>query len=143
MRISSSSYSYSHNHQAIWAEEMRMFGLSSMRLHLFIPLVQCDIATILIVLSAWVRYAGTPRTLPKGGAYSLILIGQVGKVSRTLSSTLPLMLSSGTIGYIATGIPDSSPQILRTVVRPEWPHDRDNDHIDRHISSFPKRNLHN
>lgn len=118
---------------------MRMFRISSMRLHLLIPLVQCDIATILIILSAWVRYAGTPRTLPKGGAYFLILIGQVGKDSR-IHSILLLMLSSGTISYFATGIPDSSPQILRTVVRSERPHDRDNDHIDRYISSFPKRN---
>jgi len=36
----------------------------------------CDIATVLLLLSAWVRYAGTARSLPKGGAYTLILIGQ-------------------------------------------------------------------
>jgi hypothetical protein len=138
MCISSNSYSHTHNHQAIWTEEMRMFRVSSTRVHLLIPLVQCDIATILILVSAWVRYAGTPRTLPKGGAYSLIIIGQVGKHSRTLSSILPLMLSSGTVRCFATGIPDSSPQILRTVVRPEWPHDRDNDHIDRHTFLFRK-----
>jgi MFS transporter, FLVCR family, MFS-domain-containing protein 7 len=44
-----------------------------------ILLVQCDIATALLLLSAWVRYAGTSRSLSKGGAYSLIFIGQVGK----------------------------------------------------------------
>lgn len=138
MCISSDGYSHTHNHQAIWTEAMRMFLVVSTRAHFFIPLVQCDIATVLILVSAWVRYAGTPRTLSKGGAYSLIIIGQVGKHSRTLSSILPLMLSSGTIRGFATGIPDSSPQILRTVVRPKWPHDRDNDYIDRHIFLFCK-----
>ena len=59
---------------------MRMFRVSFTRVHFLIPLVQCDIATILILVSAWVRYAGTPRTLSKGGAYSLIIIGQVGNI---------------------------------------------------------------
>ncbi|KAI0256395.1 MFS general substrate transporter [Lactifluus subvellereus] len=36
----------------------------------------CDIAAVAILLSAWVRYAGTARSLPKGGAYALIIIGQ-------------------------------------------------------------------
>ncbi|KAI0265746.1 major facilitator superfamily domain-containing protein, partial [Russula aff. rugulosa BPL654] len=36
----------------------------------------CDIASALILLSAWIRYAGTSRSLSKGGAYSLIIIGQ-------------------------------------------------------------------
>lgn len=36
----------------------------------------CDIAALLLLLSAWVRYAGTSRSLSKGGAYSLIIIGQ-------------------------------------------------------------------
>lgn len=36
----------------------------------------CDIATALVLLSAWIRYAGTSRSLSKGGAYSLIIIGQ-------------------------------------------------------------------
>jgi len=48
--------------------------------YLLILLVQCDIATALILLSAWIRYAGTSRSLSKGGAYSLIIIGQVGKI---------------------------------------------------------------
>jgi len=38
--------------------------------------VQCDIAAVVILLSGWVRYAGTARSLPKGGAYALIIIGQ-------------------------------------------------------------------
>ncbi|KAI0295839.1 MFS general substrate transporter [Multifurca ochricompacta] len=36
----------------------------------------CNIATFVLLLSAWVRYAGTARSLPKGGAYALIIIGQ-------------------------------------------------------------------
>lgn len=48
-----------------------------MRCNLLISLAQCDIATALILLSAWVRFAGTSRSLPKGGAYALILFGQV------------------------------------------------------------------
>jgi MFS transporter, FLVCR family, MFS-domain-containing protein 7 len=49
--------------------------------YLLIWLVQCDIATALVLLSGWIRYAGTSRSLSKGGAYSLIIIGQVGKNS--------------------------------------------------------------
>ncbi|KAI9455439.1 MFS general substrate transporter [Lactarius psammicola] len=36
----------------------------------------CHIASFVLLLSAWVRYAGTARSLPKQGAYSLIIIGQ-------------------------------------------------------------------
>jgi len=36
----------------------------------------CDVATALVLLSAWIRYAGTSRSLSRGGAYSLIIIGQ-------------------------------------------------------------------
>ncbi|KAI9437900.1 MFS general substrate transporter [Russula earlei] len=36
----------------------------------------CEIATGLLLLSAWVRYAGTARSLSKGGAYTLIFLGQ-------------------------------------------------------------------
>ena len=46
--------------------------------------IQCHIATFSLLLSAWVRYAGTGRSLPKHGAYALVIIGQV----RTHSSTL-------------------------------------------------------
>jgi hypothetical protein len=56
--------------------------------HPFIHLVQCDIAAVVLLLSAWVRYAGTARSLPKGGAYALIIIGQVGMHPET-----PLFLS--------------------------------------------------
>jgi len=54
--------------------------------HLLTSLVQCDIAAALILLSAWVRYAGTSRSLSQGGAYFLIIIGQVGKAPRTFAS---------------------------------------------------------
>jgi FLVCR family MFS transporter 7 len=53
--------------------------VSSHASHLLISLVQCDLATLLLLLSAWVRYAGTSRSLSKGGAYTLIIIGQVGE----------------------------------------------------------------
>ncbi|KAI0043663.1 MFS general substrate transporter [Auriscalpium vulgare] len=36
----------------------------------------CDIATVALIISAWVRYAGTARSLPKHGAYALIILGQ-------------------------------------------------------------------
>ncbi|KAI0302742.1 MFS general substrate transporter [Russula brevipes] len=36
----------------------------------------CDVASVLLLLSAWVRYAGTARSLSKGGAYALIFFGQ-------------------------------------------------------------------
>jgi hypothetical protein len=65
-----------------------MFYISFHAVHPLISLVQCDIATVLMLLSAWVRYAGTSRSLSKGGAYFLIIIGQVGKKSR--NSLLPL-----------------------------------------------------
>ena len=54
--------------------------------HILILSVQCDIATCLLLLSAWVRYAGTARSLSKGGAYAFIIIGQVGKI---IHETLP------------------------------------------------------
>jgi hypothetical protein len=53
--------------------------VSSHASHRLISLVQCDIATLLLLLSAWVRYAGTSRSLSKNGAYALIIIGQVGE----------------------------------------------------------------
>jgi len=46
-------------------------------IHLLISLLQCDIASVLLLLSAWVRFAGTARSLSKGGAYALIFFGQV------------------------------------------------------------------
>jgi len=36
----------------------------------------CDVAAVLLLVSAWVRYAGTVRSLSKGGAYAFIIIGQ-------------------------------------------------------------------
>ncbi|OSD03709.1 MFS general substrate transporter [Trametes coccinea BRFM310] len=37
----------------------------------------CYIGAILFVVSAWIRYAGTPTSLSVGGSYALILIGQL------------------------------------------------------------------
>lgn len=62
--------------------------------YLLILLVQCDVATALILLSAWIRYAGTSRSLSKGGAYSLIIIGQVGKNPKTPLFYLPCFLQA-------------------------------------------------
>jgi FLVCR family MFS transporter 7 len=57
-------------------------SVSFYAVYLLILLLQCDIATALVLLSAWIRYAGTSRSLSKGGAYSLIIFGQVGKKSQ-------------------------------------------------------------
>lgn len=35
------------------------------------------IGTVFLIASAWVRYAGTIRSLSSGGAYALLIIGQV------------------------------------------------------------------
>ncbi|KAA1473990.1 MFS general substrate transporter [Dentipellis sp. KUC8613] len=37
----------------------------------------CEIGCITMILSAWIRYAGVPRSLPVHGAYALIILGQV------------------------------------------------------------------
>ncbi|CDO70414.1 hypothetical protein BN946_scf184999.g55 [Trametes cinnabarina] len=37
----------------------------------------CYIGAVLFIVSAWVRYAGTPTSLSTGGSYALILIGQL------------------------------------------------------------------
>jgi MFS transporter, FLVCR family, MFS-domain-containing protein 7 len=59
---------------------------SSFRQHILISSVQCDIAAFLLLISGWVRYAGTARSLSKGGAYAFIIIGQVRK---SISSSPP------------------------------------------------------
>jgi hypothetical protein len=51
--------------------------------------IQCHIATFLLLLSAWVRYAGTVRSLSKHGAYTLIIIGQVRTPYPTLFLLFP------------------------------------------------------
>jgi MFS transporter, FLVCR family, MFS-domain-containing protein 7 len=56
---------------------------------------QCQIAAPLLLVSAWVRYAGTVRGIPVNGSYALLIIGQV--CSRNYipksSITLPLFYS--------------------------------------------------
>lgn len=42
--------------------------------------VQCDLGVGALLISAWVRYAGTSRSLPSGGAYALLFLGQVRKL---------------------------------------------------------------
>lgn|SRR6266478_2319406 len=109
MCISSNGSPYTHNHQEIWDEEMCMIYVLFHVVHLLIPLVQCDIATATLLLSAWVRYTGTSRSLSKGGAYSFIIIGQVGKKYSELPLLLFLIHSLGTVRHFATSIPDFSP----------------------------------
>ncbi|KAK7057238.1 MFS general substrate transporter [Favolaschia claudopus] len=37
----------------------------------------CDIGAVALLISAWIRYSGTVRSLPSGGAYALLFLGQV------------------------------------------------------------------
>ncbi|KAF9050074.1 major facilitator superfamily domain-containing protein [Panaeolus papilionaceus] len=37
----------------------------------------CDIGAVALILSAWIRYAGTTKTLPTNGAYALLIVGQL------------------------------------------------------------------
>ena len=92
--------------------------------------MQCDVSTAILLLSAWIRYAGTAESLPRGGAYALIIIGQVRMVPQTTLPSLCLTPSLGTFCCLATSIPDFSTKIFRTVVRSERPHNRDDDHLD-------------
>ena len=39
--------------------------------------LQCDIGAVSLIISAWVRYAGTSRSLSSNGAYTLLIFGQV------------------------------------------------------------------
>ncbi|KAF9567930.1 MFS general substrate transporter [Agrocybe pediades] len=36
----------------------------------------CDLGAMALILSAWIRYAGTARSLTPGGAYALLIVGQ-------------------------------------------------------------------
>ena len=44
--------------------------------------MECYIGGALLTVAAWVRYAGTARSLSVGGAYTLILIAQVRTLAR-------------------------------------------------------------
>ena len=44
----------------------------------------------MLLLSAWMQYAGTARSLPENGAYALIIIGQVRVHPRTPFPPFPL-----------------------------------------------------
>ena len=39
--------------------------------------LQCDVGAVCLIISAWVRYAGTSRSLSNNGAYTLLIFGQV------------------------------------------------------------------
>ena len=47
--------------------------------------LQCDVGAVFLIVSAWVRYAGTAHSLSPNGAYALLIFGQVTR--------LPLILS--------------------------------------------------
>jgi len=36
----------------------------------------CDVGCVFLLLSSWIRYAGTPHSLSSSGAYTLLIIGQ-------------------------------------------------------------------
>lgn len=38
---------------------------------------QCGIGAPVLLLAAWLRYAGTARSLPLNGSYALLIVGQV------------------------------------------------------------------
>ena len=120
MCIPPNSVSHTYSHQTIWVEEMCTCRVSSHAAHLLISTEQCDIATILLLLSAWVRYAGTSRSLSKGGAYSLLIIGQVSTGKGPPKFFLPFRLMHlhllGAFRRFAASIPDLSTKIFRTVV---------------------------
>lgn len=40
-------------------------------------LCKCDVGAAALLISAWVRYAGTVKTLPVRGSYTLLIFGQV------------------------------------------------------------------
>lgn len=78
--------------------------------------IQCHIATFSLLLSAWVRYAGTGRSLPKHGAYALVIIGQV----RTPSPTLLFTLSSYPFLQALSGFSQPVYQILAPKYSERW-----------------------
>lgn len=39
--------------------------------------LQCEIGAVSLLLSAWIRYSGTPRSLTTDQAYGLLMLGQV------------------------------------------------------------------
>lgn len=38
--------------------------------------LQCDIGAVALLLSAWLRFSGTAKTLSKTDSYALVIIGQ-------------------------------------------------------------------
>ena len=48
---------------------------------LITPGSQIDIGVVALVLSAWIRYAGTSRSLSTSGAYTFLILGQVCKLT--------------------------------------------------------------
>ncbi|KAH8101314.1 major facilitator superfamily domain-containing protein [Cristinia sonorae] len=51
--------------------------------------VTCYIGAVFMLLGAWVRYAGTPHSLSKRGAYALLMLGQIfGAIAQPIFQVL-------------------------------------------------------
>ena len=56
---------------------MRELFLTTLRRFRDLGTLQCDVGAVGLILSAWVRYAGTARSLSPNSAYALLIVGQV------------------------------------------------------------------
>lgn len=83
-----------------------------------------------MLLASWLRYAGTADSLSPTSKYALMLIAQVCSVQVGASAFILTMLPDDR-RHLAAHIPGHRPVVLRDMVRPQLPHDRDNDHRHR------------
>ena len=96
-------------------EGNRLMGLS-------LSVAQCYLGAAFLILSAWVRYAGTAHSLSENGAYALIITGQVRVDSSPLSSSRPriahvqLCIFSDPLWRRTARIPGHRPALLRDMV---------------------------
>ena len=67
---------YPKNCIALWNPKMRKLFLMIRRFH-DLGNLQCDVGAVCLIVSAWVRYAGTAPSLSPNGAYALLIFGQV------------------------------------------------------------------
>ena len=67
---------YPKNYITLWNPKMRKLFLKIKRFH-GLRNLQCDIGAVFLIISAWVRYSGTSRSLSPKGAYTLLIFGQV------------------------------------------------------------------
>ena len=80
---------------------------------------QCDLGSICLILAAWIRYAGTARSLSDDRAYALLIIGQVRPVTPRVARAkiahpyYPEVLRK----HFPSNFPNSSGKVQRAVVR--------------------------